>query len=297
MTKEEKAAAKLAKKMEKKEGRRIKTMPPMSIIEPFIMKDRNDATNYIAGTVDVGPMEEYIRRKHEQGLEGFNAMHVFLATFVRAMAKYPCMNRFIRGQRVYARYGIEVMITVKMEMTLESPDTVVKLFFPKDATAEDVYRITTETINAARTAETNDFDGLTKMLKLMPRPIMGLFIKILKFLDYFGWLPRSLTKLSPFHGSFAITSMGSLGIPPIYHHLYNFGNMPIFFAFGVKYRKNELQKDGTVKALHCIDYRITCDERIADGYTYATALKYMRGIYRHPEVLDEKPEVVNEDIP
>jgi len=40
----------------------------------------------------------------------------------------------------------------------------------------------------------------------------------LKLLDYFGLAPYSLIKVSPFHGSMFITSLGSLGIPPIYHH-------------------------------------------------------------------------------
>ncbi|MBO4277122.1 MAG: hypothetical protein J5925_01830 [Clostridia bacterium] len=294
--KEARKAAKAAKKKDKKEGRRIKSLTPMSRMEPFIMRYRTDATNYISATLDIGPCEAYIQKKRAEGLEGFGLMHIFLATFVRAIARYPQMNRFVRGQRVYARNCIEVMITVKREMSVESPDTVVKMIFPVESTAEDVYRITTEEINKAR-ADVNSFDETAKALNYIPRPLLRFAVGVLYFLDYYGWLPRWLTKLSPFHGSFAITSMGSLGIPPIYHHLYNFGNLPIFLAFGVKYRKNELQSDGTVKTLHCVDYRITCDERIADGYTYATALKYMRGIYRHPEVLDNPPDKIYEDLP
>ena len=294
--KEARKAAKAAKKKDKKEGRRIKSLTPMSRIEPFIMRYRTDATNYISATLDIGPCEAYIQKKRAEGLEGFGLMHIFLATFVRAIARYPQMNRFVRGQRVYARNCIEVMITVKREMSVESPDTVVKMIFPVESTADDVYRIATEEINKARSEDSN-FDETAKALNYIPRPLLRFAVGVLYFLDYYGWLPRWLTKLSPFHGSFALTSMGSLGIPPIYHHLYNFGNLPIFLAFGVKYRKNELQSDGTVKTLHCVDYRITCDERIADGYTYATALKYMRGIYRHPEVLDNPPDKVYEDLP
>ena len=52
------------------------------------------------------------------------------------------------------------------------------------------------------------------------------------FLDYHGWLPKALMKVSPFHGSMIVTSMGSLGIPAIYHHLYNFGTCSLFVAMG-----------------------------------------------------------------
>ena len=60
--------------------------------------------------------------------------------------------------------------------------------------------------------------------------------------------------------------MGSLGIPPIVHHLYDFGNMPVFVAFGCKYHKNEVLDDGTVVRRKYIDYTVNTDERICDGF-------------------------------
>lgn len=124
---------------------------------------------------------------------------------------------------------------------------------------------------------------------------MKFAIGCLSFLDYFGALPRFLTKLSPFHGSLFITSMGSLGIPPVFHHLYDFGNVPIFLSFGSKYRENVLLDDGTVEKQSFVDFTVVTDERICDGYYFASALKFMRGIVRNPKQLDEKPAVVIAD--
>ena len=50
-----------------------------------------------------------------------------------------------------------------------------------------------------------------------------------------------------------ITSMGSLGIPPIYHHLYDFGNVPVFCAFGPKRKAYELEADGTAVSYTHLD--------------------------------------------
>lgn len=121
-------------------------------------------------------------------------------------------------------------------------------------------------------------------------------VSFLKTLDYFGCIPRKLTLLSPFHGSMAITSMGSLGIPPIYHHLYNFGNIPVFIAFGAKYYKNELKLDGTVERNKYIDYTVVTDERICDGFYFASALKVLKDCLYNPDKLDTPPETVVEDI-
>ena len=109
-------------------------------------------------------------------------------------------------------------------------------------------------------------------------------------------LPKFLLELSPFHGSMFITSMGSLGIPPIFHHLYDFGNLPIFMAYGAKYSKYELNEKGEMVKKKYIDFSVNTDERICDGHYFASAFKYLKEILSNPDVLDVPPESVVEDI-
>ena len=92
------------------------------------------------------------------------------------------------------------------------------------------------------------------------------------------------------------SSMGSLGIPPIYHHLYDFGNLPIFLAFGAKRRENFMLPDGTVQQKKYIDFTVTTDERICDGFYFASSIKFMKRCLANPERLDEKPESVVRDV-
>ena len=109
-------------------------------------------------------------------------------------------------------------------------------------------------------------------------------------------MPRFLTHLSPFHASLAITSMGSLGIPPIYHHLYDFGTMPGFCAFGAKRSEKTVNAQGEPITKKYIDFTWVTDERICDGFYYAAALKKMKSILLHPEVMDLPPETVKADV-
>lgn len=277
------------------EGRKLKTVSGMSKIESFIMPERNDACNQIRDCFETSAADDYIFKKRKEGLKGFGVMHLFLAAYVRTVSQRPAINRFIRGQRIYARNNIEVAITIKKEMRLDAPDTCIKLFFPPDATAEEVYRIVEEEIQKSRN-EKSDFDDVAHILGNLPRFILKFAIWLLKKMDYHRLLPRALSKLSPFHGSMILTSMGSLGIPPIYHHIYNFGNVPVFVSFGAKRSVVELDKNGTPVDKKYVDYCVVTDERICDGYYFASALKYMRTILAKPEVLDEKPEKVIEDI-
>ena len=131
----------------------------------------------------------------------------------------------------------------------------------------------------------------------MPRLLLKFVVWFLKTLDYFGKLPTFLTDLSPFHGTVIFTSMGSLGIPPIVHHLYNFGNLPVFVAFGRKYRKVELDLQGKPVTRRYVDFVMNTDERIVDGFYYATVMKYFEKLLREPEQLDLPPEEVIRDIP
>lgn len=280
----------------KKEGRKLKTLPPICRVSPYIMKRRQDASNCMSDTLDIGNADDYIFKKRKEGLKGFGMLHVFLTAYIRIVSQRPALNRYIRGQKIYSRNCIEIMLTIKKEMRLEAPDTVLKLFFPRDATSDDVYNILTDAIKKSR-ANDSDFDDTAKFLNYIPGLCLKFTVWVLNCMDYFGLIPRSLTKISPFHGSFAITSMGSLGIPPVHHHLYDFGNIPVFCAFGAKYVKNKLEPDGTIKPHKYIDYKFTTDERICDGHYFAAALKLFKSIMKNPECLDNPPEKVYDDIP
>jgi hypothetical protein len=132
-------------------------------------------------------------------------------------------------------------------------------------------------------------------MALIPGLALKFTMWLLKVLDYFGLIPQFLLEVSPFHGSAYFTSMGSLGIRPVYHHLYNFGTIPLFVAFGRKRRSEEIC-DGEIVERKFVDLKFTVDERICDGYYYASLIKHFIRILRNPEVLDQPPEEVLKDI-
>jgi len=191
-------------------------------------------------------------------------------------------------------------MAIKMSMTLEAPDTMIKVKFNPSDTAEDVYRAFVKEIAANRgeaATEESAFDKTARILRYIPGLFLKFTVYILNLMDYFGLLPRFLTDLSPFHGSLVITSMGSLGIPPIYHHLYDFGNIPLFIAYGAK-KKMIVPQRGTGEPEYkkFLDFTITTDERICDGFYFASALKLLCNTLENPHVLDTPPENVIEDV-
>lgn len=280
---------------DRNDGRLLRSLSPMMKIMPYIMPQRCDACNSFRGSMEIGAVERYVREKREQGLANFSIFHVLLAAYLRLVSQRPGLNRFVSGQKIFARNRFEAMLCIKKEMKLNSPDSVISMIFPLDATAEQVYAITEKLIEEARNEQTG-FDDTARILDYIP----GLFKKfafwLLRTIDYFGLLPMKLKHLSPFHGSLFITSMASLGLPPIYHHIYNFGNVPVFIAFGVTEKKHVLKKDGAIEEQKVLNYTLVMDERICDGYYYASAFRMFNGILRSPQQLDQPPEKVVEDV-
>ena len=275
---------------------RVRGVSPMARLVPYIMENRIGSQNFIFDKINLTPIDKYIKKKQGEGLKNFNIMHVLIAAYARTCSQRPAINRFIRGQKIYSRELVEVCLVIKKEMTLESPDTVVKILLKPDCTAEDVYNALNAKIEGYRDAKNSSFDKLARALNFIPGLLLRWTIRFLRFLDYCGLLPRALTNLSPFHASFFITSMGSLGIPPIVHHLYDFGNVPTFCAFGAKQREFKVNPDGSVYKYSYVDVTYNLDERICDGFYYASALKYMRTLFKKPETLDTPPETVVKDI-
>ncbi len=283
---------------DRNDGRKIRTLAPMAQITAYFQVERNTCSNLFEESFEISHVERYIRQKRKEGLTDFGLTHVLLAAYVRGLCKYPQLNRFISGQKVYSRgEDIQYCMVVKKEMSVDSPDTSIKVHLNRRDTAEDVYNKLNAAIESVKATQELDsgLDNLIGYLNLIPSVVLKFVVWLLKLLDYFGLLPKFLLELSPFHGSLFFTSMGSLGIKPIYHHLYDFGNLPVFGAFGCKRRALEIQEDGSVVQKKYIDIKFVLDERIVDGYYYATFFKHYRSILRHPELLDVPPtEIVND---
>ena len=281
------------------DGRRVRTLAPMAQITSYFQVERNTCSNLFEESFEISHVERYIRAKRREGYTDFGITHVLLAAYVRGIAKYPQLNRFISGQKVYSRgEDIQYCMVIKKEMTVDSPDTSIKVHLNPRDTALDVYHKLNAAVESVKATQELDssLDNLIMYFTMIPSVIMKFTVWLLKLLDYFGLLPKFLLELSPFHGSLFFTSMGSLGIRPIYHHLYDFGNLPVFGAFGMKRKAFELQEDGSVVQRKYIDVKFVLDERIVDGFYYATFFKYYRRLMAHPELLDFPPEEVAKDI-
>lgn len=282
---------------DRKEGRLVRSMPAYNKFVPYIMPSRVDRLNYYEESFEVTELDRRLRRLRVNGYKGIGMLHFIIAAYIRGVSRFPAMNRFVVGRKIYTRNNIEVVMTVKRALTVDAEETSIKVIFEPTDTIFDVYEKMNAAINEIKTGDAStSTDDVAETLCRLPRFLLRFALSIIHMMDYFGWLPQSLINASPFHGSMIITDLGSLGIGPIYHHIYNFGTLPVFVAFGAKHHKYELDRHGEMVDRKYIDCKFCMDEGIADGHYFAQFLKAVRYMFQHPEIVETPPAEVKEDI-
>lgn len=277
------------------DGRRVRHSDPTNMIIPFIMRERNDAEVFFDAEVNMSRIDELIREKRKNGEEA-RTLDYIIAIIVRTISQYPRMNRFIAGRRCFARDNILISMVIKRELNTHTPETAVKFEFDPKSTVSDISKKIDETIEKTKqNDDVNSTDKLMKTLNVLPRCLFSFAIWFMRFTDFYGVLPKAVHNASPFHTSVFITNMGSIGAEPIYHHIYNFGSTSLFIAMGNKRKQRVIGKDGKIQERKVMKLRFVADERIADGYYLAVALKYFSNLFEHPELLEVPPENVVED--
>ena len=99
---------------------------------------------------------------------------------------------------------------------------------------------------------------------------------------------KSLTELK----SLFITHMGSIGMPAVNHHIYNFGTTSLFLSLGSVERQTVIGSDGKAARKRYLPIGITADERICAGAMYARMVNRMMHYLNNPELLEAPPETV-----
>ena len=283
---------------DRKDGRRIRTLNPISRVANYIMPNRNGANVALRDKVELTELERMVRKLRLEGYPGLGITEVFIAAYARCVAQYPAFNRFLSGQNVYSRgEDIQLCIAAKKDLTTEGEETIIKLHISPRDTVFDVYKkFRAAVAEIKHTEEDSHFDNVARLINYIPGVVLKFAIWLIKLLDYFDLIPGSLLEVSPFHASMFLTSSASIGLPAVIHHLYDFGNNPVFCAIGSKIRTQEIAADGTVTMKKYLDFTINVDERIVDGFYYSEVLRLFRRLIRNPQQLLTPPETINRDI-
>lgn len=278
------------------DGKQVRDIDPIQRIVPHIMRHRHDSMIYLTVDLPCEPFDEFIKKELAAGNGEYDYMHIIIAGLVRIIANYPRLNRFVMNGRIFKRNVINISFVVRKAMSIEAPDTTVKLTFTGRETIAEVRDKINAVIEANSDMDANNgTDKLARLITFTPNAIIAFLIGLIKFLDKHGMLPKAIIDVSPFHTTAFITNMKSIKGPSIYHHLYDFGNTGMFFSMG-KDAMVPVVKGTEIVTGKRLPFKIVSDERFCDGFYFSSALRVLTKYYAHPEVLKEPLDQLAEDV-
>ena len=274
------------------DGIKLKNIDPMYYIASYVMDKRYDAMNMITIDIPLDSISDYLKEKRKQGIN-MSHIAVILAAYVRVVAEFPELNRFIVNKKFYARKELSVSMVV-LKAGSNGHGTMSKMYFDKKNTVFEVNDIINKYVDENRNEpDNNGTEKLMKVLLSIPG-LMPLGVKIIKFMDKHGLLPKSVIDMSPFHASLLISNLASIRTNHIYHHVYEFGTTSIGITMG-NTREVPKRKGSEIYFEKCMPLGVVMDERIASGSYFAMAFRRLRMYLRDPKLMETPPENVVED--
>jgi hypothetical protein len=274
------------------DGWRLRNVDPMFSVAPFILKSRVDSQVLFEIKMPIDKIETFIRN-HKEDIPDLSIMHVVMASLIRLMSQRPNLNRFVIWHKIFARNHVNFSIAIKRSMSDIGEETIIKPYFlPTDTIQEIVSKTNIELQNTLKACQDNSTDNLSKIFGFLPDFLLRSVVFLLSCLDKIGLMPKIFNHASPFHASFFLTNLGSIGIESIYHHLYEFGTCSMFVAMGKKTKENVIEKNGEIKTNKSILLKFVLDERICDGFYYARSMRMLEKILSDPSNLLFPPKEV-----
>lgn len=276
----------------RKDGVRVKNANPMYLVMNQFLRYRYDAMNQLTLDIPIEPMRKYMRAKKAEGIR-LSHMGLVIAAYVRTLAEYPELNRFVVNGKIYSRNEIAVsMVVLKTGQMIQ--ETMSKMHFLPEDDIFTVQAIIDEYLAAnKKTDESNGTDKIIQILVGIPG-LLKFGCALFRWMDKHNLLPKAIIDVSPFHASMVVTNLASIRTPHIYHHIYDFGTVGEFLAMG-NFREVPKTVAGETKLVTCMPIGYVMDERICTGAYCSMALQKFKGYLTHPERLEGAPKVIIND--
>ena len=277
------------------DGIRVKGIDPVMQITPYVMPMRCDAQVFLKHRADMEAMSKYVRQQKKDKNEQISYMQIIVAAYIRAISRNPEVNRFIMNKQLFARNNCSVAFTIlKDPSDADKGESVVKIKFDLTDTIYDVRDRMEASVAANRGDQPAGFvDKLLTGLFAVPG-LATLVVGAVRLLDRYGLAPAILMEELPFYVGMYITNTASIGLHDVNHHIYNWGNVGLFFGMGIT-EKVAVVENGETRMKRYLPIGITADERVCSGAHYARFFADMRRYLDQPELLEAPPESMRFD--
>lgn len=266
------------------DGKLAQGIPATRRIMPYLMRGRNESLVYFEQRLDLGKTLPFLERWNAAHERRITVFHLLVHALVQMFAARPRVNRFVSGGRLYERDGIWVSFSAKKALNDDSPIIVIKRRFePAGELEQTVARILGD-VDEGRGPARSTVDKELGIILAVPGPMVRFLMWLARSLDAWNLFPGAMIRSDPMYASVFVANLGSVRLEAPYHHLYEWGNCPVFAAIGAVKKVPVVSADGTsVEVRTVCDVHYSFDERIEDGLYCATSLELIKRLVEDPE--------------
>jgi hypothetical protein len=264
------------------DGSLARDVPAYRRIMPYLMRGKNESAAYFEQDLDLTETQELIDRWNATSPRRISLFHVFLWATLQTYAARPRLNRFVSGSRIYQRDGIWISYSAKKAMRDDAPVVVIKKRFESGRPFAELVDQIHAGNDEGRSEKKSHVDKELSLILALPSFIISLLVSFQRLLDSWNLLPNALMRTDPMYASMFIGNLGSLKIDALHHHLYEYGNIPIFACIGRSKRTVVAADDGSVTTRLIAKVKYTFDERVEDGLYCAAALAHLQKLIEQP---------------
>jgi hypothetical protein len=258
---------------------RVRDLAPLRRFMPFVSPRRNESLVFFEHEVEVEAALAFAadRSRTRDPEHPITLFHLVLRAIALTLAERPRLNRFTAGGRLWQRDGIWITFSAKLRLEDGAPVITVKRRLDPalglDAMADAIHG----GLGEGRSGRPTTSDREVGLLLRLPAPLVRAAIGLARLADRFGVLPRAMVDADPLFCSAFVANLGSVGLDAGYHHLWEYGNCPIFCVIG------RIRPGASGRRV--VTLKWTYDERVEDGLYCARSLERLRELVESPEKL------------
>lgn len=249
------------------------------------LKDRQDADVYINKKIDVTELVKYMKEKKKSEPET-TYFHALSMACAKTIYNRPRLNRYIINHNCYERDEVTLSFVAKVNFEDDAKEILSVLKVLPSDNIDDLRNKIKDKVNKVRNNKQNDTDNTVDILDKLPKPILGIVVPVVKWMDRHDFLPKNFNDNLIYNSTVILSNLGSIKCGAIYHNITNFGSNSILITFG-DIHKEPMIVDNKIEIRDVIDIGATLDERIADGVYMAKAINLLEYILKNPQTLEE----------
>jgi hypothetical protein len=269
------------------DGSPVPNVHPVRRIMPFVMPTKNGAFVLFEQEIATAPVVAFLADVNRGRAAGRHVtmFHCVLRAIGVALTEFPRLNRYVAGSRLYARKAIWLAFSAKQRLEKDAPLFTAKVELrpgePLEAFVDRVLEVLGEGRSGKETAADREINTFLRL----PGPVLRLAVKLQRVLDGWNLYPARLLRDDPLYASAFVANLGSVGLDAAFHHLYEYGSIPIFATMGRIQRVPVVFENGSVGSREVFRLRYTYDERVEDGFYAARALERLAACLADPTTL------------